>query len=366
MYSAGGVVWAISGKAATARGRVIAPLYRNVPLAVADDPMLHELSRARRHAAHRQDARARDGAGGAIEEALLMSFERASAREAVATIGHALASQSQPVMFVGGTVTALYPLEAVMALRPRTLHYAVASMRISASTSSRPRLPASVRRTAGTVTHSPKRPSIRSKTISRCAPSRPCTSWPPSSRRSKGAALGTTRRVMTSKTSSPFFRGSRGCANRSLPGARRSRRSFAPSSSTSVRRRASSMPSPPTSRATSSGSSRRPRARMALLTPWGVSQPGSSRPVLSSSQRCSGRRVRSTVEATDAPMFPRTRLNADGQVRAPTLGSAPGSNDSVPRLPRECLRRCRRAAAPAAHHRGIDKVSRSRTVISST
>ena len=32
-----GVVWALSGKAATARGRVIAPLYRNVPTAAADD-----------------------------------------------------------------------------------------------------------------------------------------------------------------------------------------------------------------------------------------------------------------------------------------------------------------------------------------
>jgi len=47
-----------------------------------------------------------------------MSSQRASAREAIATIGHALAGQSQPVMFVGGTVTALYPLEGGMALRP--------------------------------------------------------------------------------------------------------------------------------------------------------------------------------------------------------------------------------------------------------
>lgn len=37
-----GVVWALSGKSATARGRVIAPLFRNVPMAAADDPMLHE------------------------------------------------------------------------------------------------------------------------------------------------------------------------------------------------------------------------------------------------------------------------------------------------------------------------------------
>ena len=44
-----------------------------------------------------------------------MSSQRASAREAMATIGHALAGQSQPIMFVGGTVTALYPLDAVPA-----------------------------------------------------------------------------------------------------------------------------------------------------------------------------------------------------------------------------------------------------------
>ena len=37
-----GVVWALSGKAATARGREIPPLYRNVPMAAADDPRLHE------------------------------------------------------------------------------------------------------------------------------------------------------------------------------------------------------------------------------------------------------------------------------------------------------------------------------------
>jgi hypothetical protein len=37
-----GVVWALAGKAATARGRVIAPLYRNVPRAAADDPVLYE------------------------------------------------------------------------------------------------------------------------------------------------------------------------------------------------------------------------------------------------------------------------------------------------------------------------------------
>jgi predicted nucleotidyltransferase len=47
-----------------------------------------------------------------------MSSQRASAREAIATVGHALAGQSQPIMFVGGTVTALYPLEGGMALRP--------------------------------------------------------------------------------------------------------------------------------------------------------------------------------------------------------------------------------------------------------
>jgi len=46
-----------------------------------------------------------------------MSSQRASAREAIATVGHALAGQSQPVMFVGGTVTALYPLEGGMRRR---------------------------------------------------------------------------------------------------------------------------------------------------------------------------------------------------------------------------------------------------------
>ncbi len=43
-----------------------------------------------------------------------MSSQRASAREAIATIGQALAGQSQPIMFVGGTVTALYPLDGRM------------------------------------------------------------------------------------------------------------------------------------------------------------------------------------------------------------------------------------------------------------
>ena len=45
-----------------------------------------------------------------------MSSQRASTREAIAIIGHVLAGQSQPIMFVGGTVTALYPLEGGMAL----------------------------------------------------------------------------------------------------------------------------------------------------------------------------------------------------------------------------------------------------------
>ena len=45
-----------------------------------------------------------------------MTSQRASAREAIATIGQALAGQSQRVMFVGGTVPALYPLEDGMAL----------------------------------------------------------------------------------------------------------------------------------------------------------------------------------------------------------------------------------------------------------
>ena len=36
------VVWAAKGKAGGARGRVIEPLYRTVPLAAARDPLLHE------------------------------------------------------------------------------------------------------------------------------------------------------------------------------------------------------------------------------------------------------------------------------------------------------------------------------------
>lgn len=47
-----------------------------------------------------------------------MSFQRANARTAIATIARALAGQTESVMFVGGTVTALYPLEGGMALRP--------------------------------------------------------------------------------------------------------------------------------------------------------------------------------------------------------------------------------------------------------
>jgi hypothetical protein len=37
------VVWLASGAAATARGRVIDPLYPSAPLAAAEDPKLHEL-----------------------------------------------------------------------------------------------------------------------------------------------------------------------------------------------------------------------------------------------------------------------------------------------------------------------------------
>jgi hypothetical protein len=37
-----GVVWAMTGKAASARGRVIDPLYRTAPLAAKEDPILHE------------------------------------------------------------------------------------------------------------------------------------------------------------------------------------------------------------------------------------------------------------------------------------------------------------------------------------
>jgi hypothetical protein len=38
-----------------------------------------------------------------------MSTQRASAREAIATIGHALAGQSRPVMFVGASATGIGP-----------------------------------------------------------------------------------------------------------------------------------------------------------------------------------------------------------------------------------------------------------------
>jgi hypothetical protein len=37
------VVWPAEGSTATARGRLLAPLYRTVPLAAGDDPLLHEL-----------------------------------------------------------------------------------------------------------------------------------------------------------------------------------------------------------------------------------------------------------------------------------------------------------------------------------
>ena len=37
------VVWPVDGPGATARGRVLAPLYRSAPRAAADDPSLHEL-----------------------------------------------------------------------------------------------------------------------------------------------------------------------------------------------------------------------------------------------------------------------------------------------------------------------------------
>jgi hypothetical protein len=47
-----------------------------------------------------------------------VTSRRASAREALATIGRALASETPPVVFVGGTVTALYPLEGGVDVRP--------------------------------------------------------------------------------------------------------------------------------------------------------------------------------------------------------------------------------------------------------
>lgn len=47
-----------------------------------------------------------------------MSSQRASARAAIATIGRALAGESPSVVFVGGTVTALYPLEGGVDVRP--------------------------------------------------------------------------------------------------------------------------------------------------------------------------------------------------------------------------------------------------------
>ena len=89
----------------SSRGGVIAPLYPIVPIAAADDPMLHEYL-ALADTLRSGRARARDGAGGAIEETLAVSSQRASA--AIATVGHVLAGQSRPVMFVeGGAMTAL-------------------------------------------------------------------------------------------------------------------------------------------------------------------------------------------------------------------------------------------------------------------
>lgn len=47
-----------------------------------------------------------------------MSARRASARAAIGTVARGLAGQSPPVVFVGGTVTALYPLEGGVDVRP--------------------------------------------------------------------------------------------------------------------------------------------------------------------------------------------------------------------------------------------------------
>ncbi|MBX3201187.1 MAG: hypothetical protein KF894_23815 [Labilithrix sp.] len=37
------LVWPAEGGAATVRGQMLTPLHRNVPLAAAEDPVLHEL-----------------------------------------------------------------------------------------------------------------------------------------------------------------------------------------------------------------------------------------------------------------------------------------------------------------------------------
>ncbi len=47
-----------------------------------------------------------------------MSTQWSSARAAIATVARALATESPPVVFVGGTVTALYPLEGGVDVRP--------------------------------------------------------------------------------------------------------------------------------------------------------------------------------------------------------------------------------------------------------
>lgn len=47
-----------------------------------------------------------------------MTSRRASAQAALTTIGRALADETPPVVFVGGTVTALYPLEGGVDVRP--------------------------------------------------------------------------------------------------------------------------------------------------------------------------------------------------------------------------------------------------------
>jgi hypothetical protein len=47
-----------------------------------------------------------------------MSARRVSALEAIATIAQGLAEEANRVLFVGGTVTALYPLEDVSDVRP--------------------------------------------------------------------------------------------------------------------------------------------------------------------------------------------------------------------------------------------------------
>ena len=245
-----------------------------------------------------------------------MSSQRASAREAIATVGHALAGQSQLVMFVGGTVTALYPLEGGMALRPTldvdcvvdlatTAEYYVFVERLRAlgfrecTDENAPLcrlvyedIHVDIVATSATgigPTNRWYRDAFAEAAVHSLESNIEVRAITPlyfvatKLEAFRGRALGTTRRVMTSKTSSPFSRGSHPCASRSLPRPPPSRRSCAPSSSDSQRKRPSLTPSPPTSRATSSGkpaptscSPGSPRCVASDLTalPFGFTGPG--------------------------------------------------------------------------------------------